>query len=144
VKITGKADMARITADLKQLGQGPLGISVPDVSGAGEAVKNATVTVYSGAEDQILRRLVVNADVKGAPTVFDLTLTAVNAPREIKAPAHARPFSELMTQLQRSGLTPGAMGGAVAPGGAAPAEGAAGGSSGGGTKHPLAVTPGTK
>jgi hypothetical protein len=138
IKITGKADLAQIKASVQKLGQGPLGTSVPDISGGAAPVKDATVTVYTGAQDQILRRLVVNADVKGAPAMLDLTLSDVNAPQKITAPAHARPFSELMTQLQRSGLAPGAMGGGIPPAGPA-----AGGLSGGGTKHPLAVTPGT-
>jgi hypothetical protein len=107
VKITGKADMAQVKADLQKLGQGAAGLGVPDLSGAGQAVKNATVTVYTGAEDQILRRLVVNADVKGEAALFDLALTGVNAPQKITAPAHARPFSELMAQLKSSDLAAG-------------------------------------
>jgi hypothetical protein len=103
IKLTGKADLARVTADVGKLAQGQPGFSMPDLAGAGKDVKNATVTVYTGADDQILRRLVVNADVKGAPALLDLTLTRVNAAQEIKPPAHARPFSELMAQMQRNG-----------------------------------------
>jgi hypothetical protein len=103
IKITGKADLARVGADLRKFAQGQPGLSVPDLSRAGKDVKTATVTVYTGVDDQILRRLVVNADVKGAPALLDLTLTGVNASQKITAPAHARPFSELMAQLPRNG-----------------------------------------
>jgi hypothetical protein len=124
VKLTGKADMAQMKADLQKLGLGMPGRGAPDLSGAGQAVKNATVTVYTGADDQILRRLVVNADVKGSATVLDLTLTAVNAPQKITAPAHARPFSELLPRLKSGGPIPGLPGSGPS----------------GGKKHPLVVT----
>jgi hypothetical protein len=98
VKITGPADMTQVAADLDKLGQG-----LPGVGGLGSGgrealdnVKNATVTVYTGA------------DVQSAPSVFDLTLTRVGEDQAIPAPADARPFSELMAQFKGGGIGLGA------------------------------------
>ena len=66
-------------------------------------VKAAKVEVYTGAEDSLLRRLIVNATVDGKPVVVDLTLTQVGADLAIDAPQGARPFSELMQKFQAAG-----------------------------------------
>jgi hypothetical protein len=103
-----------------------------------QAVRNATVDVYSGEEDRILRRLHVDLGfavpeaarertqgVSGGQVGFDLTIAGVNEDQEIRAPTGARPLSEL---TQRFG------GAGAAGGSAAPAPGGQG--SGGGGQQP--------
>ena len=102
IKIAGKADMAKIEADLGKVTAGMPGVG--SLNGASSDVKNATVTVYTGSADQLLRRIVVNADVKGQPAVFDLTLTKVGQPQPIEAPKDVRPLSELMKSGDLSAL----------------------------------------
>jgi hypothetical protein len=104
-KLTGKANLAQIQADLGKVASG-----IPGAGSLGSntgAVKNATVTVYTGTADQLLRRLVVNADVKGQPAVFDLTLTKVGEAATIAVPKNVRPFSELMNSPDIAGALSG-------------------------------------
>jgi hypothetical protein len=121
VKLTGAADVKRVVSDLNLLA-GQLGsLNVPGVSGsapkslpadAADHVKDLTVTVFTGAEDQVLRRLVVegaaapSSDTDGKDAgraLLDLTLTKVGEDQKIEAPSDARPFTELLAQFQRSG-----------------------------------------
>lgn len=117
VKITGQADVKAVAADLTRLtGQ----LQLPGMAGktpkvpadAADSVKDLTVTVYTGASDQILRRLVVegafvpqsDADAKdGGRVVLDLTLTNVGEDQKIEAPKDVRPLDELLQQLPRGG-----------------------------------------
>jgi hypothetical protein len=100
VKLGGDADVARIASDLKGLAQGtPAGM--PRV---GDVLKRATVTLYTGADDRILRRLVVDADGQGGPVVVDLTFAQVGEDPKIAAPANARPFAELLPLLSDAGV----------------------------------------
>jgi hypothetical protein len=122
-KVSGDADVARVMSDLSQIGAGMQSLGVPGAGGPlpgqmspearqklVKAVKSMTVTVFTGADDQILRRLVVNADVKDdtskadAALVMDLKFTKVGADQSIPTPEHAKPFSELMKALGGSGL----------------------------------------
>jgi hypothetical protein len=87
-----------------------------------EAIKSVKVEVYTGAEDKILRRLVITADLKDtaskvdAGLLLDLTFTKVGEEQQIEGPADARPFSELLKALDAAGLTDlGLGGGAVEP-----------------------------
>jgi hypothetical protein len=83
-----------------------------------QAVKHATVDVWSGKDDHTLRRLTLALDIvppksSSGPRSIDLTLsielTDLNQPQSIAAPATSRPLSELLSQFQ------GLLGGAVAP-----------------------------
>ena len=69
---------------------------------AADQVKDVKVTVYTGAEDQVLRRLVVegSAATGGATALLDLTLTKVGEEQQIEAPKDAKPFTELLGQFQ--------------------------------------------
>lgn len=96
-----------------------------------QAVKQATVDVWSGKSDHTLRRFALHLSVvpprsASGPRSIDLDvtieLTDVNQPQAITAPATSRPLSELLSQFQ--GLLGGALGGG--------ALGGAGGSSGSG------------
>ncbi len=115
VKLTGKADVKRVAADIDLLAGQLQALQVPGMSGkvpnglpagAADQVKDLTVTVFTGAEDRVLRRLVVSgaAASGGGTALLDLTLTKVGEDQKIEAPANARPFTELMAQLQGAGL----------------------------------------
>ena len=83
-----------------------------------DAVKDATVDVWSGTEDHTLRRLslaltVEPPDDADGPRTLELSLTIelteLNEPQTIEAPATTRPLDELLGQFQ--GLLGGAFGG---------------------------------
>ncbi|MDA0140593.1 hypothetical protein [Solirubrobacter deserti] len=112
IKLTGQADVKRVITDINLLA-GQLGtMQVPGMSGApkqipadaADHVKDLTVSIYTGADDQMLRRLVVDGTVaEGAQSgnaLLDLTLTKVGEDQDIEAPAGARPFNELLQQFQ--------------------------------------------
>jgi hypothetical protein len=92
VKITGKADIAQVQADLERFGA-PLRMlgTVPTLP----AGADASIEVYTGAADSQLRRLVVRAK----DGVVNLTLTKVGEEQTIAAPRNPRPFSELQRKL---------------------------------------------
>src|SRR3954451_8770086 len=66
-----------------------------------DAVQSATVDVYTGKDDKLLRRLDVHVAlkksgrIKGGNLRFQLQLDALNKDQEIKAPTGAHPLSEL-------------------------------------------------
>ena len=113
---------ARVIADVNLLAGQLQTLQVPGMSGklpqeipadAADQVKDLTVTVYTGAEDQVLRRLVVegviapDADTDGKDAgraLLDLTLTKVGEDQQIEAPENVKPFAELLSQFQ-SALT---------------------------------------
>jgi len=87
------------------------------------------VEIHTGAEDRILRRVVVamrltapEGSTQGAESVdvrFDLQFLEVNEDQEIDAPDDARPFEDLVQQLEGLGLGDlGALGGAAGGSGA--------------------------
>ena len=123
IKVSGEADVERVIADLDKITQKASALNVPGASGripqsltpqqkqaAADAIKKLTVTVYTGAEDQILRRLTVNADLKDAASkidaalLFDLTFTKVAEKQEFTAPANPKPFSELLKAVDVAGV----------------------------------------
>ena len=124
IKVSGEADVERVIADLDKITQKAAALNVPGASGripqsltpqqkqeAADAIKTLTVTVYTGAEDRILRRLTVDADLKDAASkidaglLLDLTFTKVAEDQQFTAPANAKPFSELLKAVDATGLT---------------------------------------
>jgi hypothetical protein len=125
VKLTGPADVKRVITDVNLLAGQLQTLQVPGAGANGkvpnripaeaaEQVKDLTVTVYTGAEDQVLRRLVVEGTVvpdadtdakDGGRAVLDLTLTDVGAEQKIEAPKNAKPFAELLAPMQSGGAT---------------------------------------
>jgi hypothetical protein len=128
VKITGTADVARVVEDLEKitdkassLGGTPAPkLSPEEKRQAVDAVKELRIEVYSGTEDRMLRRLLLNAklDVEGKPATIalDFKLLDVGKQQDIKAPENPRPFDELTKALGQFGLDdltlPGLGGGA--------------------------------
>jgi hypothetical protein len=122
-------DLDKILAQIKKQGLGSVaGGSVPDRIPAGtrkqieDAVKQATVDVWTGTDDKTLRKLALALTIepknpgsgpKSVAVDFSLELSNLNEPQSIKAPSSPRPLSELLTQLQGllGGALPGLSGG---------------------------------
>jgi len=135
IKISGTADVKQVIADLEKVTEKASALNVPGASGrlptkltpeqkaaAEKAIKSLTVDVYTGAEDSILRRLVVKADLQDAASkidagvLLDLTFTKVGQEQTITAPSNPKPFTELLKAVDASGLADLGLGG-PAPGG---------------------------
>jgi hypothetical protein len=84
------------------------------------AVRSASVDVFTGKDDKLLRRLDVRVGlqpsgrVKGGSLRFQLQLDAVNQSQEIKAPTSAKPLNDMLSSLQ-GGVLPGASNGSSGP-----------------------------
>jgi len=93
---------------------------------AADAIKKLSVEIFTGKEDRILRRMVVDltADAQGesAAVNLDLQLADVNSDQTIEAPSGAKPFDQLLSQLGGlgglSGSGSGSGGGSGSSGGA--------------------------
>ena len=135
IKISGKADVTRVIADLDKITQRAAKLNVPGASGrvpqklspqqkqaTANAIKSLTVTVYTGAQDQILRRLTVNADLKDATSkidaavLLDVTFTKVAQDQTFPVPSSPRPFGELLKAIDAAGLANLGLGGNSAGG----------------------------
>ncbi len=84
------------------------------------AIKDASVDVYSGTDDHLLRKLSLSLSIappagSGVSSVkvdFSVTISDLNQPQTITAPSGAKPISGLLSQLGISGLGPlGSLGG---------------------------------
>ena len=130
IKVTGAADVAQVIADLDKIterasnlpgagGRVPSQLTPAQKQRATEAVKAVNVTVYTGVDDQILRRLTVTADLKDteskvdAALLFDITFTKVGGEQTFKAPANPRSFTELLQALDAAGFADLGLGGAT-------------------------------
>ena len=137
IKITGDVDVPKLLDDVdgaleqvRRLGvqgteQLPQRLTEEEKQQVEEAVSKLDVEIYTGADDRILRRMVIALGLKapegseqGADAVdlrFDLQLLDVNEDQEIEAPQNAKSFDELVQQLDGLGLgslgLPGAGGG---------------------------------
>jgi hypothetical protein len=147
IKITGDVDVPKLLDDvnaalekIRALGvqgseQIPEKLTEEEKRQTAEAIDELSVEIHTGAEDRILRRIVVSMALtapEGASTTaesvdvgFDLQLHEVNEDQEIEAPENARPFDELVQQLEAFGIGDlGGLGGAG--GGAGASEGSVG------------------
>jgi hypothetical protein len=143
IKITGGVDVAALLDDINNAlekasslglagaGQVPERITDAQKQQVTEAVKDPRVEIYTGKDDTILRRLVVNLGIDdqqsgSTGTVgFDVSIVDLNEDHDISEPSDAKPFSDLLGQLQGLGL--GRLGGA--PG----SDSGSGSASGGGS-----------
>lgn len=122
-------DVDKVLARVSSQGL-PTGQQIPDRIPADarsqitEAVRSASVDVWSGTDDHTLRKLTLALNVEppassGGPRTLDLSLsielTDLNEPQSIEAPATSRPLNELLGQFQ--GLLGGALGGGALGGG---------------------------
>jgi hypothetical protein len=138
VKITGDVDVAKLLDDLNEAlgrirslgvqgaGQLPEQLTDKERRQAADAIKDLEVEIDTGAEDRILRRMVVSmrvetpegveaAGAKAADVRFALQLLDVNEDQDISAPQNPKPFEDLASKLGGLGLGLGGLGGG-APG----------------------------
>ena len=132
VKITGDVDVEKLLDDvnaalarIRTLG-GAGAQNLPDQltpeqkRQAADAIKDLNVEIYTGAEDRILRRMVIAMKIaqgeQAADVKFDLQLLDLNEGQDIKAPENAKPFSDLASQLDALGLGNLGLGGAAGSG----------------------------
>jgi hypothetical protein len=133
IHVHGDADVAKIFADLQKVSQQTSGSTqqvTPDqLNMVKDAVKEATIDVYSGTDDHLLRKLSLalkieppagtGATVSSVDVNFSIAFSDVNQPQTITAPSNAKPLSELLNQLGIPGLPGigGSTGGFSIPGG---------------------------
>jgi hypothetical protein len=139
IKITGGVDVGKLLDDVntalakaQSLGvQGtqnlPQKLTDAQKKQAADAIKNLAVEIYTGKDDSTLRRMLVKMDVaSGADTgslSLDFNLLDLNQSQDIKEPAGAKPFNDLLGTLGGLGL-----GGAGATGGSSGSSGSGGAS----------------
>jgi hypothetical protein len=148
IKITGDVDVRKLLEDVdgalervRALGVGGSGriperLTDEEKRQTEEAIDRLSVEIHTGADDRILRRMVIALGLKapegtesGAQSVdvrLDLQLLEVNEDQDIEAPENAKPFDELVQRLEDLGI--GNLG-ALGLGGA---SGSGSGSGGGG------------
>jgi hypothetical protein len=147
IHIHGDANVDQILTDI-----GNLAAAIPSAASQGfdpsqlgavsDAVTDASIDVYSGVDDQVLRKLDANltidpSQIAGGAILpisniqisFSVEIDGLNEPQTISAPANAKPIDSLLGDL---GVSPGLLGGAL--GGSLPGglPGGSGGSSGSG------------
>jgi hypothetical protein len=141
VKLTGDADVAQVIDDLQRVADKARTLNLPGTTQVPNkltpeqrnqivaAVKKFAIEVYTGKQDRVLRRIVVDAQLQdqaskaASHVAFDLTLDKVGDSQAIETPKSAKPFSELMKvagQLKGLGglAGAGASGSGSAPGAA--------------------------
>jgi hypothetical protein len=104
------------------------------------AIKNATVDVWTGKSDKVLRKLSLNLNVPvtgrlsslaggmtGAGIGFTLQYSDVNQPQTIAAPSNVQPYSQFTTKLRSllTGIEGSVGGGALGAAGATGSSGSA-------------------
>jgi hypothetical protein len=140
IHIHGDADVEQIVSDFARIAQRTPGgvaqaLDPAQIDQVKSAIQEASVDVYSGKDDSILRRLSLSLAIEppasaGGSAVssvqvdLSVTLSDVNEPQTITAPSGAKPISGLLSQLGLSGLgalgSPGGTSGGVGGGGANP------------------------
>ncbi len=125
VHIHGDADVNTILSDIGELassipGADAQGFDPSQLSLVSGAVTDASIDVYSGADDNVLRKLEVSLAIDpsaiapaGAVPIsniavsFAVEIDGLNEEQTIEAPTDAKPISELFSDV---GLDPGALG----------------------------------
>ncbi len=134
IHIHGDANVDQIVSDLQKIAQqtpgGPSQTLTPaQLDQVKSAIKDASVDVYSGTDDHLLRKLSLSLSIappagSGVSSVkvdFSVTISDVNQPQTITAPSGAKPISGLLSQFGVSGLGP------LGRSAAGPAQGGSGG-----------------
>ena len=122
IKITGDVDVPKLLDDVNgalakiralggsQAANIPDQLSEKDKQQAMDAIKDLNVEVYTGADDKIMRRLVIDMKLQppgenqSADVKFDMQFLDLNEDQEVEAPDNAKPFSELAQKLQSLGV----------------------------------------
>jgi len=135
IHIHGDADLSKIVTDLqkisKQTGGTTQQVTPDQLKQLTDAVKTASVDVYSSTDDKLLTKLAISlsiappasagGSVSSLDVNFSVTLSDVNQPQTISAPSNPKPIAELLGQLGIPGLGglpgTGGTGGFSIPGG---------------------------
>ena len=142
IQIHGDADVGQIVSDLQKISQQTGGATTPQITPEQidqlkSSVQDASIDVYSGTDDHLLRKLALTlsitppagtgATVSSVDVDFSVTLSDVNEPQTITAPSNAKPLSDLLGQFGLPGLpgAGGSTGGFSFPGGASGGGGGA-------------------
>jgi len=127
---TAGVDVQKLFADLSKLvaqrlsgatgASGSVSNATSGLQLVASAITSAQLDVYSGVADHVIRRVHVAVAFKvpsaassfvggltGGSLDFDATLTQLNAPQTVTAPADAQPFSAIRGALSRLGLGAG-------------------------------------
>jgi len=131
VKVTGTADVPSLVEDLRAIAENApkaVGDVSPDelqqLDQLTDLVESAEFSFFTGADDDLLRRIEANVDLnppdtEGSPDSvsfdFSLTFSEINDPQEISAPADAQPLQGLLDTLGVELPGAGAGGGANLP-----------------------------
>jgi len=123
IKITGGVDVDKLLDDVNAALAKASSLGVSGAQGVPEklteqqrrqvraAIKDPKVEIYTGKDDKILRRMVVNMGVDSNGTTgtvaFDVSITDLNEDQDIAEPQDAKPFTELLGQLGGLGLGAG-------------------------------------
>ncbi len=126
IKLTGDVDVPKLLDDLSVAGadaqqadpgaKKPTELSDAQQERVEQAVDAMRVEIYTGADDKILRRIVLAGDVSApegeksfdsAKVRLDYTLSQLNEDQEIEAPSDPQPFEGLVRQLRGFGLGAG-------------------------------------
>lgn len=115
IKITGGVDVAKLLDDvnaalekasslgLQGAGQVPEKLTDEQRRQVTAAVKDPRVEIYTGQDDTILRRMVVDFGIEEGGTTgtvaFDIAISDLNEDQDIAEPADAKPFDQLLGQL---------------------------------------------
>lgn len=132
-KISGAVDVKTLVPDVLEAAKKAQSLAgstasrakVPEVTDAqldqaAKQIKKLDVAIWTGKDDNILRKLEVDLEIEGTKGdkvggTVSLTLTDVNEKQDIEAPSDTKPITDLMPKL--GGLFGAAAGGAAAPGG---------------------------
>jgi hypothetical protein len=146
VHVHGDLDVEQVLTDIGELatafpGVASSGFDPSQLSSFASAVTNASMDVYSGEDDHLLRKLDLNLTIdpsaiagEGAVPIdtidisFGLELTGVNEEQTISAPSDAQPISQLLSDL---GVSPSDLEGIPGLPGASSGGGGSGSGAGG-------------
>ena len=120
IHIHGDADVPKILSDIQKIAQQSGGsspsLTPSQVDQVQSAIKTASIDVYSGESDKLLRKLALTLTIEppastssGVSTVnvnFSVSLGNVNEPQTINAPSSAKPIRDLLQQFGGGSLAP--------------------------------------
>jgi hypothetical protein len=143
IHISGEADVPKLVEDFKKIAENaPQAAQQVTPAQLGQLdqltgiIESADFDIFTGADDDLLRKLEANLelnppDAEGSPDSvsvnFSVTLSGLNEPQEIAAPASAQPLGDLLQQFGVDESALGQLGGAIQGG-----SGGGGGGAGGG------------
>jgi hypothetical protein len=120
IHIHGDADVPKILSDIQKIAQQTGGtaqsLTPSQIDQVQSAIKTASIDVYSGESDKLLRKLALTLTIEppastssGVSSVnvnFSVTLGSVNEPQTITAPSNTKPLRDLLHQFGAGGLAP--------------------------------------